>query len=189
MLGVPEGVLTAPERVVGVERDDVERRRYGGSSVDRVEVVVDRDAADAHRVGDVLDRSPKDERPTLVEQSHRSLFVLARQQREPTAEFGFDRVDQAVERTVQAAACGLRRRCGPPRPARRRWPPCRRLPRTTRRARRPPVSPTGSAGAPPADRRLRRGAAGSVVGVAHSSPRVARRTPAVPPAPRGRRGR
>ena len=66
--------------------------------MDRVEVVVDGDAADAHGVGDVLDGTPQDERAALVEQPHRALFVLAGQQRQPPTEFGFDGVDESVER-------------------------------------------------------------------------------------------
>src|SRR3954452_23566216 len=47
------------------------------SAMDRVQVVVDGDAADPHRVGDVLDRPPQDEGPLLVEQPHGALLVLA----------------------------------------------------------------------------------------------------------------
>ena len=44
--------------------------------MDGVQVVVHRDAADAHRVGDVLDGSAQDERTPLVEQPHGALLVL-----------------------------------------------------------------------------------------------------------------
>src|SRR5688572_1043969 len=74
---------------------------HSPSAVDRVEVVVDGDPADAHRVGDVLDRSPQDERALGVEQADGALLVLAGQRRQRPAELGLDRVDQAVERAVQ----------------------------------------------------------------------------------------
>src|SRR5215210_3236533 len=71
------------------------------SAMDRVEVVVDRDPADAHRVGDVLDRPPQDERTLLVEQPHGALLVFSGERRQRRAELGFDGVDQAVEGSVQ----------------------------------------------------------------------------------------
>ena len=46
------------------------------STMDRVQVVVDGDPADPHRVGDILDGAPQDERTVLVEQAHGTLLVL-----------------------------------------------------------------------------------------------------------------
>src|SRR6478735_8520226 len=71
------------------------------SAMDRVQVVVDGDPADAHRVGDVLHRPPQDEGTLLVEQAHGALLVLSRERRQRAAELGLDRVAQTIERTVQ----------------------------------------------------------------------------------------
>src|SRR6056297_39558 len=73
------------------------RRDAARSAEDCIEIVVHRDAAHAHCVGHVLDGTAQDERTALVEQTHRSLLVLARQSRQPIAEFGLDRIDQPVE--------------------------------------------------------------------------------------------
>ena len=43
--------------------------------VDGVQVVVDRDPADAHHLGDLLHRSPQEKRAPLVEESYRSLLA------------------------------------------------------------------------------------------------------------------
>ena len=64
--------------------------RHGSlwSTMDGIEVVVHGDAAHAHRVGDILDRSSQDERAALVEQTDRSLLVGPREHREAAAELG-----------------------------------------------------------------------------------------------------
>ena len=51
-------------------------RRPSGSA--RVQVVVDREPAHAHRVGDALDRAPQRERAPIVEQADRELLLLPR---------------------------------------------------------------------------------------------------------------
>src|SRR4029079_8296834 len=66
-----------------------------------VEVVVDGDAADTHGIGDVFDGAPQRERAALVEQTNRSLLVLASQRRKRCAELALDSIDQPIERTVQ----------------------------------------------------------------------------------------
>ena len=76
-------------------------KRVPTQPVDRVEVVVDGDPADAHRVGDLLDGAAQRERAPLVEQPHGPLLVLATEVGQAAAELGLDGVDQAVERTVQ----------------------------------------------------------------------------------------
>ena len=49
--------------------------RTGFSCSDRVEVVVDRDAAYAHEIGDVLNRPSQEECPAFIEETHRDLFA------------------------------------------------------------------------------------------------------------------
>src|SRR4029079_2168987 len=70
------------------------------SAMDRVQIVVDGDPADAHCVGDVLHRPSQDEGTLLVEQAHGALLVLSRERRQRAAELGLDGVDQTIERTV-----------------------------------------------------------------------------------------
>jgi hypothetical protein len=69
--------------------------------VDRVEIVVDGDPADAHGIGNIFNSAPQNERSTLVEDADRPLLTLARQHRQRVTQFGFDGIDQPVERAVQ----------------------------------------------------------------------------------------
>ena len=99
-------------------------RHHGGvapsRSVDRVEVVVDGDAADAHRVGDLLDGPAQRERAALVEQPHGPLLVLPAERRAGGRRARPRRRRSAGRARRAAAACGRRRRPGPPTPAGRR---------------------------------------------------------------------
>ena len=69
--------------------------------MDGVEIVVDRDAADTHCVGHILDSAPQDERTALVEQTNGTLLALARQHWQRVTQLGLDGVDQPLQRTVQ----------------------------------------------------------------------------------------
>src|SRR5207342_786543 len=76
-------------------------RRSWCSSVQGVEVVVHRDAADTHRVGDIFHRSTQSERSTLVEQANGPLLVFTAQRRQRGAELALNGVDQPIEGAVQ----------------------------------------------------------------------------------------
>ncbi len=69
--------------------------------MDRVEVVVNGDPTDAHRIGNIFDSAPQNERATLVKDANRPLLAFARQHRQRVTQFGFDGIDQPVERAVQ----------------------------------------------------------------------------------------
>ena len=92
--------------------------------VDGVEVVVDGDPADAHRVGDLLDGAAQRERAALVEQAHGPLLVLAAERRAGGRRARPRRRRSAGRARRATAACARRRRRGRPRPAGRRSARC-----------------------------------------------------------------
>ncbi len=69
--------------------------------MDGVQVVVDRDPTDTHRIGNVFDGAPQDECTSLVEHAYRTLLALTRKRRKRLPEFGLDSVDQTIECAMQ----------------------------------------------------------------------------------------
>ena len=73
----------------------------GGGPFDGVQVVVDRDAADADGVGHGLHGAPQQELASLVEQSHRGLLLLPVELVEGVAELAFHRQHEAAQRPLE----------------------------------------------------------------------------------------
>ena len=75
------------------------------SCSDGIQIVVDRDAAHTHEVGDVLDRPPQEERPTFIEEAHRYLLAGSIEFGERRTKLLFDTADEIAEgigeRTVE----------------------------------------------------------------------------------------
>ena len=70
-------------------------------TVNGVEVVVDRDARDAHRVAHVFHRTSEGERTSFIEHADGALLVFTAQLSETAAEFTLDRFNETIERTMQ----------------------------------------------------------------------------------------
>src|SRR5204863_8086993 len=74
--------------------------RWFSLQVGGVEVVVDGEAADAHRLGDGLDRATQLECTPIVQHLHRRLLVLAGERVERPAKLLLHRCDHALERAL-----------------------------------------------------------------------------------------
>ena len=75
--------------------------------MDGIEVVVDRDAADAHHFANRFDRLAEQKRAALVEHANGGLFLFAGQFWERRTELLLDRRNHLLERIVQVTEAGL----------------------------------------------------------------------------------